>query len=221
MTPNIDFNRIARNYIWWNDKIIFGNKSVNYRQWRDKGILFINDLLNEQGKVYTMNEFCDVYGLTTNVVGNVSVVTNGSVYLFQPSAWDSVCKIRKGCKGFYCVLIRKVKRTKSSSKWENELDTVITSNDWHSICKRPFKVTTDTKLQWFQYRINNNIIATNMFLYKINIRSDELCSFCQKQVETIRHLFCQCNYVKTFWKQNIYSKKIMLLFMVTKVYPIG
>ena len=43
-----------------------------------------------------------------------------------------------------------------------------------------------------------------MFLYKINIRSDKLCSFCQKQVETIRHLFCQCNYVKTFWKQLEY-----------------
>ena len=48
------------------------------------------------------------------------------------------------------------------------------------------------------------IIATNKFLYKINIRSDELCSFCQNQVETIRHLFCQCNYVKTFWKQLEY-----------------
>ena len=103
------------------------------------------------------------------------------------------------------MLIKKVKQTKSSSsKWENQLDTVITSNDWYSICKRPFKVTTDTKLQWFQYRINNNIIATNTFLYKINIRSDELCSFCQKQVETIRHLFCQCNYVKPFWKQLEY-----------------
>ena len=81
------------------------------------------------------------------------------------------------------------------------MDTRITSHDWYSICKRPFKITTDTKLQWFQYRINNNIIATNSFLYKINIRPDELCSFCQEQVETIRHLFCQCNHVKPFWKR--------------------
>ena len=53
--PNIDFNQIARNYLWWSDKIIIGNKSVNYKHWRDKGILFINDLLNETGKMYTMN----------------------------------------------------------------------------------------------------------------------------------------------------------------------
>ena len=33
---NIDFNQIVRNYLWWNDKIIIGNKSVNYRHWRDK-----------------------------------------------------------------------------------------------------------------------------------------------------------------------------------------
>ena len=72
--PNIDFNQIARKYLRCNDKIIIGNKSVNYRHWRDKGILFINDLLNEQGKVYTMNELCDVYGLTTNVVEYLGII---------------------------------------------------------------------------------------------------------------------------------------------------
>ena len=101
------------------------------------------------------------------------------------------------------MLIRKVKQTKSSSsKWENELDTVITSNDWHSICKRPFKVTT--RIPSYSGFSIESIIILSQRTYKINIRSDELCSFCQKQVETIRHLFCQCNYVKTFWKQLEY-----------------
>ena len=58
--PNIDFNLVARNYLWWNDKIVIGNKPVNYRHWQDKSIMFVNDLLNEnEKKIFTMTELCD------------------------------------------------------------------------------------------------------------------------------------------------------------------
>ena len=42
--PHIEtqLNSDALQIGWLNDKIIIGNISVNYRHWRDKGILFID-----------------------------------------------------------------------------------------------------------------------------------------------------------------------------------
>ena len=57
----------------------------------------------------------------------------------------------------------------------------------------PFKVTACTKLHWFQFRINHNILATNYFLKKIKIIDDANCNFCQKENETIEHIFCSSN----------------------------
>lgn len=44
-------------------------------------------------------------------------------------------------------------------------------------------------LQWFQYRINHNIIVANAFSHKIKIRDDSFCTFCGKASETIVHMF--------------------------------
>jgi hypothetical protein len=45
--------------------------------------------------------------------------------------------------------------------------------------------TACTKLHWFQFRINHNILATNYFLKKIKIIDDANCNICQKENETI------------------------------------
>ena len=121
---------------------------------------------------------------------------------FEPSTKDFLCKTNKGCKIYYSILLENVTTSKSSfCKWNRLLNFNISLDEWHNICVRPFKITHDTKLQWFQYRITNNIIATNSFLYKIKIKNEDLCTFCKSNVETICHLFCQCIYVKSFWKK--------------------
>jgi hypothetical protein len=43
----------------------------------------------------------------------------------------------------------------------------IDNAEWKIIHNLPFKITKSTKLQWFQYRIINKILATNSFLFKI------------------------------------------------------
>jgi hypothetical protein len=50
----------------------------------------------------------------------------------------------------------------SQRKWNTVFD--INSNEWKQIYILPFKATACTKLHWFQFRINHNILATNYFL---------------------------------------------------------
>ena len=51
----------------------------------------------------------------------------------------------------------------------------------------------------FQYKINNRILTTNSFLYKINKIDSNRCSFCEQAIESIKHLFVDCPKVKAFW----------------------
>ena len=54
------------------------------------------------------------------------------------------------------------------------------------------------KLQEFQYKVNNYILVTKSFLYKINKLDNDRCSLCDQESETISHLFIHCNKVKMF-----------------------
>jgi hypothetical protein len=59
-----------------------------------------------------------------------------------------------------------------------------------------FTTPKNVKLHWFQFRINHNILATNYFLKKIKIIDDANCNFCQKENETIEHIFWGCENVQ-------------------------
>jgi hypothetical protein len=56
----------------------------------------------------------------------------------------------------------------------------------------PFKISNDSGLQWFQYRINHRIIATNSLLLKMKLKDNELCSFCKNEIESLEHMFWFC-----------------------------
>ena len=71
---------------------------------------------------------------------------------------------------------------------------------WDEIYILPYKISKDTNLRWFQTRLIHRILSTNKFLCKIGIRSDDRCSFCSTDPETLKHLFWECNVVQTFWK---------------------
>ena len=55
----------------------------------------------------------------------------------------------------------------------------------------------------------HRILATNDLLNKMNIKQNNLCTFCNEEIEKLEHLLWQCNTVNTFWEnieQWIYDK---------------
>ena len=57
--------------------------------------------------------------------------------------------------------------------------------------------TEDTKLRWFQSRINHKILGTNSNLYKLKIVQDPNSSFGCNEIETIEHILWECVYTQT------------------------
>ena len=72
--------------------------------------------------------------------------------------------------------------------------------DWKKVYLIPRKVTIETSLRVFQYKILNNILYLNDTLYKFGFADNPLCSLCAKKSETMKHLFCYCIYTQKLWK---------------------
>jgi len=71
---------------------------------------------------------------------------------------------------------------------------------WKDIYLLPRKVTVDTTLRFFQYKLLNNILYLNKQLFTFNKVETKKCSFCNLHDETINHLFVDCNYSVSLWR---------------------
>jgi len=207
---DLDFNSIAKQYLWWNDKIKIGNKTVRYRHWINSGVLYVNDLLNKNGSFRTKVDFEETYGVRTNVLEyngiiraikfnfDINDVDVSKLPLpFRPSNMDLLYKQVNGCKYFYDAFVLLKNRKQTKNKWQDKFE--ICDEDWKGLCRLNFKFSIDIKYRWFQYRINQNRIATNRLLVKLNIKDNDLCSICKTVSETTYHIFVECHFSEQFW----------------------
>ena len=76
----------------------------------------------------------------------------------------------------------------------------------------PRRVTIDTNLRIFRYKILNNVLYLNEKLFKSKIVSSPLCSFCNSENETPIHLFHSCNQTESLWckLQELLNSEILL-----------
>ena len=72
--------------------------------------------------------------------------------------------------------------------------------DWKSIYLLPRRVTLDTNLRMFQYKLLNNVLYLNKMLFRFKKVDSPLCSYCNEE-ETLLHLFYSCLITKQIWNK--------------------
>ena len=96
----------------------------------------------------------------------------------------------------------------------NELDEI---NEIHS---PSFRMTKETKLSIFQFKIIHNILPHRVLLYKMKITDSDLCLYCGSQ-ETLQHLLASCPLLRTFWSDVLTwwnsSSRCSILFDELKI----
>ena len=83
--------------------------------------------------------------------------------------------------------------------WETEFNTSFDNNTWNKIVMFPYVNISATKLRYFQYRVINKYITTNVRRSKWSEVSPK-CSFCCRQWETVHLLLWSCPVTQGFWK---------------------
>ena len=198
--------------IWHNDRT--GNGQLFLRNWWDMGIRVINDLISEEGIFYSFEHLKAKYNIRgtfldyQHVLNNISQVWKDQINMNRvfivETKQNVVCNIylqyliksKKGSRIFYDILVG-VNEYIPQAKWQTEMGA-IREEEW-KMYHRTLKLFHEIKLRDFQYKINNKILVTNSFLYKINKTDNLACSYCGEQPEKIHHLFLRCPRVKTFW----------------------
>ena len=77
----------------------------------------------------------------------------------------------------------------------------LQADQWPDIYSLSRKVSLDTALCEFQYKILHRYLAVNVLLVKYKIHTNFLCTFCPETDETISHLFYNCVISYGFWTE--------------------
>lgn len=200
--------------IWFNSNFNQGH-NLFIKEWYDKGIRNIVDLLDNEGKFYQFNDFRHKYAIQgtfldyysilrkipnewkTKIQANNLICQNFKNNVVQNCYVKYLTKDKKGSKTFYDIMVGVKEATPPSPKWENIIGN-IDQEEWNSY-NTFLRELKEVKLQEFQYKINNYILVTKSFLFKINKIDNDRCSFCNLESETIPHIFIHCDKVKEFW----------------------
>ena len=211
-----DFRQICRENIlltpiWCNKQIVIGNKDIFIERWFKKGMTFIDDFLDEDNHILSLENLNLKFNIAMPFVTYLSIVRQIRLIIGRENL-DRLCRPiipqylniimadLKGCRNIYkCFNACPNDKFKHECKWENVLNLNVDRKWWQKHYNIPFTVTNDTKLQWLQFRIIHRIIATNSYLFNIKYVESDVCTFCHYEKETITHLFWDCIYINPLW----------------------
>ena len=197
--------------IFYNVNLCIGNDVIFFDSWYDNGVTSIKDFVDVNGNFLSLNEFNIKHNLNEqNFVHYNGCIRAIRIFLRKcdivlesnlASEFSELChslhSVTKGARHYYNIISKNEHIPSFCTKWQNKL--VYQNLDWMNIFDNVRKIK-EVKLKWFQLRIQNRIIGTNIVLKSMRLRVDDLCSFCSLERENIEHLFVNCIHVTNFWQ---------------------
>ena len=117
----------------------------------------------------------------------------------KPSLITNMMQRKDISKYIYKYFIEKDEKenfVKGIVKWEHKLDTELDGNMLFNDINR---ITNDTKLRNFQFKLLHHILPNNKLLHKMGIKNSALCNFCNQEEDSILHYLWGCPVAKRFW----------------------
>ena len=128
------------------------------------------------GTWYSYEAFCAKYEFNGTIVNFLEYLT---ILQSIPKEWiklaklhgdpkyqtaqEKICSTPKLTKYVYNLLVAKRGILSACrSRWENKLNMELTDEYWRVITMRVFQIRNSVKLRWFQFRLLNLILTTNI-----------------------------------------------------------
>ena len=172
-------------------------------------------LIDEDGSMYDFQKLKDMYeihGTYLDYLHLINIIprlwrdminensTKNALYKYNVQINCYVFYLlrkRRGCRDIYDKIVP-VNEIIVPQNWINEIRE-ISEDEWKNYSKNLNNIK-EVKLRDFQFKINNQILVTNTFLFKIKQKENNLCSYCNQEAESITHLLFHCGTVEKFWK---------------------
>lgn len=211
-------SEIKQQILWLNSNINIDKKPVYWQSFLDNNVVFVNDVLNENGEFHTYESFVSMYGdfcLKLHYLQLISAI---------PATWKTtllqsntdLCVCRPSIKNHKWLGHRKINLDMYhfflSSRniatipyyfqdyWEDIFDTPL---PWFNIFRNVYKSSDVTYLWAFQMKMFYKILPTKKMLKIWKISEDNTCRHCGEEEEDIMHLFWYCPNVARFWHKLV------------------
>ena len=204
--------------IWFSDHCGFPKGIV--KKWDKQGLRFINDLYNPVNRrLYLKNELEDKFKinmtflcyerLTQKLCKNAMRETKNTIENPNiPFKIQAVLSGKKFTKQVYNIFTEAISTSNTKTdqrkieKWEADVGEYVSGTS-----AKLMKITKSTKLFYLHYRIISRIFATNKLLFVMKLKDSNKCTFCQRETETLAHLFWYCSKVQRFVSELITHMK--------------
>lgn len=205
--------------IWNNGNITIKNKTLYKEGWIDRGIIFVSDLFEGNGNLYSsiktksfpvkFKEFASVVkAIPPNVLELMKChLTYQKTEIQTPSLTiRGIDILVKKCTNKH---VRNTLHSNNISPkgkffWNSQLGNI----NWRKTCLCPFQFCISNKIRELQFKILHNIYPCNNIISRFTDLDDKR-TFYGIESETITHLFYICPVSSKFWsdfEKCIYEK---------------
>ena len=204
---SVDIDDIGRHSVWFSNHTKFKNCEI--KSWKQKGIVYINDLVKDNGELLSFEEAKNVYGYDGTMLDYLGLAQSLPIEwksrqrvnkdmnpIIHPNI-QSILNHKQGNKYIYNILLCH-KYNDSKNTWESAWEQELGQTNWVDVY-RLNKNLTSVSYQTLQCKILTKIIATNRLLYQIGRAESYRCERCTEGIDTIVHRFWSCPVVARFW----------------------
>lgn len=216
--------------IWFNSDIVRGGavlKPTEMLDYGDAGITEVGELFDDHDAPLKFDDLCRSRNVRNsplnriNFYGLIGAIQRSKIHQYRsedvgieegarPQHTVISCFIFSRTRG--CGIFRNVEKkyntlfepkTPVIERWHKRLNSTITDSGWKKIFTIHRRSGLESKFQWFQIRIIQNILGTNK---RMNVVwpaefPTPLCTFCDLEPESILHLFNECPCVAEVWRK--------------------
>ena len=179
--------------LWNNQDITIEGKSLFWKRWTENGIYYIQDILNENGKFLTFEEFNRRYNMSANFLNFFQILASippnlkskaastprpkNSVLddsdIFDFSADKSVLLSKMKCKDYYLLFQEKSEVIPTAIKsWVKTHPGI--EDKWKKLFQNIPHLSADNKFRQFSFKLLHRILVTKKELKTFKISDSEL-----------------------------------------------
>ena len=193
---------ISNQVIWLNSHLRIANSVFFYKNAFDEGLLTLNQLITPEGCFLPIGILERMFNLSTMQCNSIlssiprKWVTALKIHVINENCttkYESVVKMTKTASFIYrkVIVINEIFHA-AHLKWVNKFSIFTDFSDFTELFKNVYKVTNNSKLRSFQFRLLHNAIILNDRLSHMIQNQSNLCSFCQIERENVTHFFYHC-----------------------------
>ena len=205
---------VGNQILWYNSLIRVAESFVFYKEWYEKGIIYVKDLVRND-KIVSLEQLCYLYdesfsamkyncliSATPRVWKRMITNSDNDSDVEWQSKYSILSERKKWSQSMYRLWIENWSCTEEASvKMSRLLNVHVNSDDAENGFRVVNKITEISKYKAFQYRLLHNAIFLNDRLIHLQISQTNLCSQCNLEKETVSHLFWYCLETKRLIKE--------------------